>query len=583
MSSRRPTLEHLLYALALALALTLRFLHLGALPLSDFEADWALQALQVARGAHPAIGPNPAYVLLTSLLFFVFGASDFLARFWPALAGSVMVLTPFFFRDRLGRVPALILAFALAVEPGLLALARTAGGATLAISFLAAAWAMGRERRYPLAGIFAGLALLSGPAIWMGLLILGLCAAIWKALFPEQEKTEDPHNPNNEVQSPIVNRKSSIANLPSSFIFHPSSLIYLLATLLLFGSLFLLAPKGLSAFVASFLAFIQGWWTLSGAPVTHLLIALPAYQLMALIFGLIALVRGILVKDRLVIGLGLWMGVALLLALAYPARQAADLAWALLPLWALAALELGRHAQAECAGGWELAGVTTLTVAILVFVWLNLAAISGQAFTTEVAQTRFLVMAGALLILGLSWVLVGMGWSPTAARLGAAWGGAAFLAAFTLGAATGAGGLRQPLTAELWPYAPRIAQADLLQKTLADLSGRNEGHAASLPVTVVDLDAPALRWLLRDWDVKEAGALSPADAPPLVITAQGVDLSLSAAYRGEDFVWYRTPAWDSALPSDWLRWFAYRQMPMQSESIVLWARGDLFFESGETP
>jgi hypothetical protein len=54
MTNRRLTLEHILYVLAFALALTLRFMHLGALPLSDFEADWAFQALQVARGVHPA-------------------------------------------------------------------------------------------------------------------------------------------------------------------------------------------------------------------------------------------------------------------------------------------------------------------------------------------------------------------------------------------------------------------------------------------------------------------------------------------------------------------------------------------------
>jgi hypothetical protein len=322
----------------------------------------------------------------------------------------------------------------------------------------------------------------------------------------------------------------------------------------------------------------------------HLLTALAAYQLMALIFGIVALVRGILVKDRLVISLGSWTVVALLLALAYPARQVADLAWALLPLWTLAALELGRYTQMEGVRGWELAGVTVLTISILVFVWLNLAAVVGQALASQVAQTRFLVLLGALLILGLSLTLVAFGWSTEVARLGAAWGGTAFLVAFTLGAATGAGGLRQPLTAELWSSSPpwpgrqdrQTAQADLLQKTLNDLSDWNKGHVESLPVTIVGLDSPSLRWLLRDWEVKETDALSPADSPALVITPQGVEMNLSAAYRGEDFVWYQSPDWDEALPEEWLRWFVYRQMSQQKESLTLWARGDLFFDSGET-
>jgi hypothetical protein len=294
-------------------------------------------------------------------------------------------------------------------------------------------------------------------------------------------------------------------------------------------------------------------------------------------------VRGLLRKDRLVIGLSLWTGVALLLALAYPARQVADLAWMLLPLWALAALELGRYTKMEGVGGWELAGVTTLTIAILVFVWLNLAAVAGQTLAAQVTQTRLLVALGALLILGLSLTLVAFGWSADVACLGAAWGGAAFLAAFTLGAATGAGGLRQPLTAELWSSSPETAQADLIQKTLNDLSDWNKGHVESLPVTVVGLDSPSLRWLLRDWEVKEANAISPADSPALVIAPQGVELNLSATYRGEDFVWYQSPAWDEALPEEWLRWFVYRQIPQQKESIVLWARDDLFFNNETAP
>jgi hypothetical protein len=584
MTNRRLTLEHALYALAFALALTLRFLHLGALPLSDFEADGALQALQVARGAHPVIGPNPAYVLLTSILLFVFGASNFLARFWPALVGSILVLTPFFFRDRLGRAPALILAFALALEPGLLALSRAAGSSILAISFLVLAWAMGRERRLPLVGIFGGLALMSGSAVWMGLLILGLSVAICQVFVSKRVKTDDQQQTASEDQSSPVTRHPSLETAHWSLVSKhwKITLVYLLGTLLLAGSLFLLAPNGLSAFVASILAYFKGWWTPSGERAAHLLTALAAYQLMALVFGLVALVRGLLRKDRLVIGLGSWMLIAMLLALAYPARQVADLAWALLPLWTLAALELGRYTRMEGVRGWELAGVTALTISILVFAWLNLTAVVGQALDSQVAQTRFLILSATLLILGLIRILLAFSWSTEGARLGVAWGGTAFLVAFTLGASTGVGGLRQPLTAELWSPSPQTAQADLLQKTLDDLSDWNKGHVESLPVTVVGLDSPALRWLLRDWEVKEADALSPADSPVLVIASQGMELNLSAAYRGEDFVWYQSPNWDEALPEEWLRWFVYRQMPQQKESLTLWARGDLFFDSGET-
>ena len=174
MKKFEPSLEHALYGLALFFAFGLRFLHLGALPLSDFEADWALQAMQITQGLKPAIGPNPAYVHLTALLFYIFGATNFLARFWPALAGSALVLATWSLRSRLGRLPALILAFGLAIDPGLVAMSHLAGGPMLSIVFLVLSALMWMDNHRAVAGLFAGLALLSGPSVWFGLAGVGL-------------------------------------------------------------------------------------------------------------------------------------------------------------------------------------------------------------------------------------------------------------------------------------------------------------------------------------------------------------------------------------------------------------------------
>jgi hypothetical protein len=59
-----------LYFIAFLLALAVRLIRLGTWTLTDVEARWALQALGVVRGAHPALGSNPAYVLLTTIVFF---------------------------------------------------------------------------------------------------------------------------------------------------------------------------------------------------------------------------------------------------------------------------------------------------------------------------------------------------------------------------------------------------------------------------------------------------------------------------------------------------------------------------------
>jgi hypothetical protein len=59
----------------------LRFINLGAAALSDREAESALWALSIARGQEPLLTGSSGYVGLTSMLFFLFGGSDFFARF----------------------------------------------------------------------------------------------------------------------------------------------------------------------------------------------------------------------------------------------------------------------------------------------------------------------------------------------------------------------------------------------------------------------------------------------------------------------------------------------------------------------
>src|ERR1041384_6364339 len=100
--------EGWLYWLAFLIALGFRLIQLGATPLTDSEATLAMQALHITRGASPLLGPQPAYILLTSILFAVIKSTNFMARFIPALVGSALVFTPHFFREQLKPRPALI-------------------------------------------------------------------------------------------------------------------------------------------------------------------------------------------------------------------------------------------------------------------------------------------------------------------------------------------------------------------------------------------------------------------------------------------------------------------------------------------
>jgi hypothetical protein len=581
MKNRPLTLEHAFYALALGLAVGLRFLHLGALPLSDYEADWALQALRVAQGLKPALGPNPAYVHLTAIFFFIFGATNFLARFWPALAGSLLVLAPWFLRSRFGRIPALVLAFGLALDPGLVAISHLAGGPMLAITCLVLTGLVWLDGRRLAAGFFAGLALLSGPSVWFGLLGLALTWA-FTSLFGKKVPAQAEEKAAGEEIG--ADPASTLAEQSRSVRWedYRGALAWGLGTLLVVGSLFILSPKGLSAFVMSFVEFLRGWWTLSDVPLWRPLLALPAYEILPLGFGIAGAVHGILKRDFGSIRLGAWALVALVLSLIYPGKQTSDLVWALLPLWTLAAIELGHHFDFEGCNRWELAGVITLVLTLLIFGWLDLAGVTTMDLGTQETRMRLYLLVAVVLLIALSLLLVGAGWSSKVARLGGVWSGVLALAAFTFAMSTGAAGVREPLTVELWQPEPRTGRVDVLLKVANQISDLNTGYAGQLPLTVLGVDSPALHWLFRDWQVQDVSALAPDATPEMVISS--VDqLSLAADYRGEALPLSEVADWDHATPSDWLKWFVYRQMPMLRKEVILWVRSDLMLDSQDLP
>jgi len=86
MKSRTISLkpQYLVLILASVTTFLLRFVLLDRLPLTNSEAINALQALTGAQGGEHLIGGEAGYVLLTTAWFFLFGAGDGIARFWPA-------------------------------------------------------------------------------------------------------------------------------------------------------------------------------------------------------------------------------------------------------------------------------------------------------------------------------------------------------------------------------------------------------------------------------------------------------------------------------------------------------------------
>ncbi|MBM3143396.1 MAG: hypothetical protein FJ010_00225 [Chloroflexi bacterium] len=555
---QKLTYEDILYVLAFVLALGVRLTNLGDAPLSETEAGLALQAFDLARGNLAAPAPQPGYLALTSAVFSLFGSSEALARFWPAMAGSFLSLAPWAFSRLLGRKAALILAFGLALDPGLVALSRQADGRMLAIGFVVLALAFAYARKPAGSGIMAGLALLSGPSIWLGLLGVGIAWGAGRLLGVEILEDGEP------AASPAS----------ASTGFFRTWILFTVGAILIVGSLFFSFPAGLGAWASSIAAFARAWVTPSGISAGRLLAALAMYQPLALIFAIVALVRDGSRRRSLVWGLGLWALAALGLALVFTGREVGDAVWLLLPLWSLAAVGLSEYFSEDAKNPVSLGQAASLFV-LLALVWLTLAGLHLTA--VEAIRLRLLVVLGILGLAVLTTAFVALGWNWRIARSGAVFGVGAALAVYGIAAMMGVSQVRPDSPAELWATPPRAGQAALFADMLRELSLLHTGDAHAIDVISL-VDSSALRWLLRDYpDARFAASVDRDVFPSVVIAPLGSESQVwSAAYRGQDFAWRLNPGWEGVLPEAWVDWLVFREAPVQSERILLWARSDLF-------
>ena len=387
MTYRHFKYEGWLYILAFALALALRLTQLGFMPLSDAEALPALQALQITQGAKPALAPHPFYILSTSVLFFLFGGgTNFLARLIPALIGSLLVFVPRQFSDRLKPRPGLILAFFIALDPGLVTISRQAASPILSITFLLLTLAYLDKRKPNLVGIFGALALLSGPSFWQGLFSIGIPLALFIGISQRQKpKLQENAETSTEpeiVESPLFEMRDVILPFVSTFI--------------IVGSLFFVIPNGLSAALGSLPAYISSWQTVSDVSIGRIFLSLLVYQPLAFLLALIALIRGWVNGSGRIIPVSLWLAVSFLIVVLTPSRQINDLAWTLIPLYALASLELARCFDIHPEERSEVSGVIFLAAFIWIFAWLDFSGMVWLPAGSREFATRFWLLIGAI-------------------------------------------------------------------------------------------------------------------------------------------------------------------------------------------
>ncbi|MBM3933565.1 MAG: TIGR03663 family protein [SAR202 cluster bacterium] len=126
------------YVAIMAAAAVLRFWDLDARAMHHDESlhvyySWELAETSVFR--HNPMMHAPLQMILNSVVFRIFGDTDFTGRVMYATLGTITVGMPFFFRARLGNLGAAIVSFMLMVSPSILYYNRFAREDTLMVLF----------------------------------------------------------------------------------------------------------------------------------------------------------------------------------------------------------------------------------------------------------------------------------------------------------------------------------------------------------------------------------------------------------------------------------------------------------------
>jgi hypothetical protein len=577
------SVETIAYLVILIAAVVFRVIRIGDIPLGTLEAQQALaaRAFYVPDSISTGLIQSPITYASMVLSFGLMGASDTSARLIPMLAGLALVFSPILFRDRLGRLPALVASTLLALSPIAVSASRQVSGLSLAMLGVVLAlaafdryWKYGRSRALIAVGIALGFALAADYAVILMLITLML-GAVFAAFTDEEGELEE------------IGVADRLRTLPWSLI-----VLSLVGTLLLASTLLFLAPQGLGALADQFGSLLRGiTQRVTGTAWVGLTVTL--YEPGLLVFGLVGVwlaSQSTLAWQRFLAG---WGFASLLVMLVYPGALPGHALWIVIPMAPLAGLTIASIlALRDDAPYWAawLHGISVVGFFGMIFASLSRYLTTPQLLpfppnappgtaAANIPVDLVLLFAWVIFLVFL-WFGIASTWDTRTAWRGTGLG----LLALTLLIATGHSGMlaftRADSAYEPLNLAPAQPGLHTLIKTLNDLGELSVGNPLDPSITVQGDQNGALAWALRDYaQVNFVTLADPTVASDIVITpADGIDPALGSVYVGQDFIivanW--TPA--GLSPADFVRWLLYRSAPTPTatENVILWVREDIY-------
>ncbi len=523
--------EILAWAGVLLVAAVLRLMSLGGTALNPDEAQHAYAAYTLFRGTGTLLDSTaggPLATVVSGILFFLFGISDQVARFGPALAGIGSVVALIWLRPYLGRTGALLAAVFLAISPSAVYFSRVAQPDSYAVFFalvllvtLLRLFDYGTATAMILAAIAAALLFAAAPTGFTFLLILlGAALVVWlrsRTIAADEDS----------AALPPFGAAGLRAGLRAGGL---TALLVALALIVLVFSAFGAIPgnigSGLAEWFTAWGAILLGTGpSVPGRTGGFAFSLLPIYEPLVLLAGLGAIIRlfvgpalpaaqqrGGLVVRAILTG---WAFIGLILLFLDAAQYPALLLVVTVPLTLLAGAVCGELIEridwtregAFWSGGLVFLGFTTLAI----LAWFSLLGqlLQPSRFADATGRTLSLLLTCFLFALPLS---VAAFYFGSRLKRGLVWqvlalGLLLFFAGYSLRSAVGLNIYRsnvssEPLvynavTPEIRPLMDRILRLSrdqtALVRTIDDPTG---GHGLNI---VVD---PAVEWPVR-WYLRE--------------------------------------------------------------------------------
>ena len=563
MKVEKIIIQKITFFIVLTFAILIRFLNLGNLPLSDFEAKLALNSLHILSGNDAYFTSDVFLTNINAVLIYLFGDSNLVVRLFSAFVGTLLVFTPFLFRKVVDNKLLFIISLWLAIDPVLVSLSRQINSSLLCVLFGVLLIYFILKKDEIATGIFSSLLLLCGKSVWFG--FFPLMVLFVYRMF-RNSKTKDNENGISTFLDQFRAKRY--------FISLAVSLVLLSTFGFIFRSQFVGVIQGL-------LDYFQGWGSSSAVKVMDLFRAIFIYEFPVIFLGLLGIILFSRSINKYYSLLAVWLFLSIIHLLTYPSVSIANSVWLVIPFIIFGSLFIRKYAldpgqNRKIIG--LISGIGFVLMEFLTLISINLMTNSATLTQSPVSKT-IMVIAGVVLVLFAIFLIVwSLSWKIAGKSLLFIF--LVYFGIYTLSAGWNGAGLRSPYENDMLHLNPIPISEKILVSTIENYSEWTHGSKHEAEIQVINIDYPSLNWALRNFEnIEFVNHFSTSANPEFVITKFDQTIEAADSYKGQDFEWIATPIWNLLIPNEWANWVLSRRIPtnlQQQDLIILWVRNDLF-------